>query len=289
MSIDVKPYRVREGAKLSLRKRPTRVAAVYRSDQEYAKLLSDHIKALSIQQRLLYASNRYAVLLIFQAMDAAGKDGVIAHVMSEINPQGCQVFSFKHPTGAELQHDFLWRTTRNLPERGHIGIFNRSYYEEALIARVHPGILQNEALPPELVAEKRIWRDRFRSITGLERHLHCNGTRIVKIYLHLSKEEQRRRFIERIDRPDTNWKISASDIKERQYWAQYMRAYEKCLSATSSADAPWYVVPADDKHNARLIVSQIVLDTFAELKLAYPRADSKRRAELMALRAQLRR
>ncbi|MFI4889227.1 MAG: ADP-polyphosphate phosphotransferase [Steroidobacterales bacterium] len=289
MKIDSRQFRVREGAKLSLRKRPTRIAPVYRSDQDYAKLLSEHIKALSAQQRLLYASNRYAVLLILQAMDAAGKDGVIAHVMSGINPQGCQVFSFKHPTGAELQHDFLWRTTRDLPERGRIGIFNRSYYEEVLIARVHPGILQSEGLPPEFADQKRVWRDRFRSIMGLERHLSCNGTRIIKVYLHLSKEEQRKRFLERIDNADKNWKFSISDIEERKYWTQYMRAYEKCLSATSSDEAPWYVVPADDKSNARLIVSQILLDAFAELKLSYPKTDSKRRAELQALRAQLRR
>jgi PPK2 family polyphosphate:nucleotide phosphotransferase len=289
MKIDSKWFRVGEGMKVSLREWPTRVAPVYASDKEYDKILTEHVKALSARQRMLYATNQYAVLLIFQAMDAAGKDGAIAHVMSGINPQGCQVFSFKHPSVTELQHDFLWRTTRDLPERGRIGIFNRSYYEEVLIARVHPEILHGENLPPELLSEKRIWRDRFRSINGLERHLSCNGTRIVKFFLHLSKEEQRKRFLERIDNPEKNWKFSASDIAERRFWPDYMRAYERCLSATSTADAPWYVVPADNKHNARLIVSQILLDTFAKLKLSYPRSDSKRRSELKELRAQLKR
>jgi PPK2 family polyphosphate:nucleotide phosphotransferase len=289
MKIDSKWFRVSEGVKVSLREWPTRVAPVFGSDKDYEKLLTEHIRALSTRQKLLYASNQYAVLLIFQAMDAAGKDGAIAHVMSGINPQGCQVFSYKHPSATELKHDFLWRTTRDLPERGRIGIFNRSYYEEVLIARVHPEILQCEGLPPELLSEKRIWRDRFRSINGLERHLTCNGTRIVKIFLHMSKEEQRKRFLERIDNPEKNWKFSTSDVEERRFWADYMHAYEKCLSATSTMDAPWYVVPADNKHNARLIVSQILLDTLAKLKLAFPRSDSKRRGELKELRTQLKR
>jgi PPK2 family polyphosphate:nucleotide phosphotransferase len=289
MKIECKPFRVREGAKVSLRKWPTRVARVYRSDQDYARLLTEHARDLGARQRLLYASNKYAVLLILQAMDAAGKDGVISHVMTGVNQQGCQVFSYKHPSVAELRHDFLWRTTRDLPERGRIGIFNRSYYEEVLIVRVHPEILQSEGLPNELLGEKTVWRNRYRSINDLERHLTCNGTRIVKIFLHLSREEQRRRFLERIDNPDKNWKFSSSDIEERRYWTDYMHAYEKCLGATSTDNAPWYVVPADDKHNARLIVSQILLNTFEELDLSYPRTDSKRRAELQALRAQLRR
>ena len=289
MKIDSKWFRVGEGVKVSLREWPTRVAPVYSSDKDYEKILSEHVKALSARQKLLYASNQYAVLLIFQAMDAAGKDGAIAHVMSGINPQGCQVFSYQHPSATELKHDFLWRTTRDLPERGRIGIFNRSYYEEVLIVRVHPEILQAEGLPPELRSEKRIWRERFRSINGLERHLTCSGTRIVKIFLHLSKEEQRKRFLERIDNPEKNWKFSNSDIEERHFWTDYMHAYEKCISATSTAEAPWYVVPADNKHNARLIVSQILLDTFAKLKLSFPRSDSKRRSELKMLRAHLKR
>jgi PPK2 family polyphosphate:nucleotide phosphotransferase len=219
-------------------------------------------------------------------MDAAGKDGAIKHVMSGVNPQGCQVFSFKHPTPAELQHDFLWRTTRDLPERGQIGIFNRSYYEEVLIARVHPEILRSEGLP-DARDEKSVWRERYRSIVNLETHLTLNGTRIVKFYLHLSKEEQRKRFLDRIDDPDKNWKFSAADITERKFWKQYMKAYEECLEATSTRDAPWYVVPADDKENARLIVSRIVLDTLEGLKMAYPRTSAAHRRELLAIRKRL--
>ena len=216
----------------------------------------EQVEELSSLQRLHYASNRYAVLLIFQAMDAAGKDGAIRHVMSGVNPQGCQVFSFKHPSATELDHDFLWRTTQCLPERGRIGIFNRSYYEEVLIVRVHPEILRSQGLPDELLHEKTIWQERYRSIVDLENHLHRNGTRIIKFFLHLSKEEQRKRFIDRIDEPEKNWKFSMADIEERKYWKQYMQAYEACLSATSTKIAPWYVVPADDKKNTRLIISQ---------------------------------
>jgi PPK2 family polyphosphate:nucleotide phosphotransferase len=220
-------------------------------------------------------------------MDAAGKDGVIAHVMSGVNPQGCQVFSFKHPSATELKHDFLWRTTVCLPEQGKIGIFNRSYYEEVLIVRVHPEILRAEDLPESAEGGKAIWAERYQSIVDLERHLGRNGTRIMKFFLHLSKEEQRKRFLARIDAPDKNWKFSESDIEERKYWKEYKKAYEKCLSATSTREAPWYVVPADDKQNARLIVSRIVLDTMAELKLSFPRATAARRKELQRLRKQL--
>jgi PPK2 family polyphosphate:nucleotide phosphotransferase len=261
MKINSKDFRVREAHKVDLRKWPTNVKPVYKSKEDYHKLLADHVAQLSSLQQLLYASNRYAALLIFQAMDAAGKDGAIKHVMSGVNPQGCQVFSFKHPSAAELQHDFLWRTTRELPERGRIGIFNRSYYEEVLIVRVHREILRGEGLPGAPRDDKTVWRHRYRSIAGLERHLHDNGTRIVKFYLHLSKEEQRKRFLQRIDEQEKNWKIGLADIEERKFWKQYMTAYEECLGATSTRDAPWYVVPADDKENARLIVSQIVLDT----------------------------
>jgi len=239
---------------------------------------------LSSLQRLLYASNRYAVLLIFQAMDAAGKDGAIRHVMSGVNPQGCQVFSFKHPSATELDHDFLWRTTQSLPERGRIGIFNRSYYEEVLIVRVHPEILRGQGLPEGLLDEKTIWKERYRSIVNLENHLYRNGTRVIKFFLHLSMEEQRKRFLARIDEPDKNWKFSLADIHERKYWKQYMTAYEACLSATSSHHAPWYVVPADDKENARLIVSQIILDALKDLKMASPKTTAKRRRELKSIR-----
>ena len=220
-------------------------------------------------------------------MDAAGKDSAIKHVMSGINPQGCQVFSFKHPSAEELEHDFLWNATRKLPERGRIGIFNRSYYEEVLIVRVHPEILSGQGLPPELVDPETIWRDRYRSIVNLEEHLHRNGTRILKFFLHLSKEEQRKRFLKRIDEPEKNWKFSMADVEERGYWKQYMKAYEACLSATSTHDAPWYVVPADDKGSAQLIVSRIILDALKGLKMAYPKSNRERRRELAKIRNRL--
>jgi PPK2 family polyphosphate:nucleotide phosphotransferase len=287
MKIEPDDFRVREGDKVDLDKWPTRMKPVYRSKAQYHSMLARHVAGLSAQQSLLYADNRFAVLFIFQAMDAAGKDGAIKHVMSGVNPQGCQVFSFKHPSVAELEHDFLWRTTRDLPGRGRIGIFNRSYYEEVLIARVHPEILQGEGLPLEAGRGASLWRGRYRSIVDLERHLHCNDTRIVKFFLHLSKEEQRQRFLARIDDPDKNWKFSMADIDERKFWKKYMKAYEKCLSATSTKIAPWYVVPADDKENARLIVSQIILDTFDQLGLRYPETTDERHAQLEEIRKEL--
>ncbi len=284
MKISSKDFRVREGDEVDLKKWPTIVHPIYKSKEQYQELLTDHVARLSSQQQLLYASNRYAILLVFQAMDAAGKDGVIRHVMSGVNPQGCQVFSFKHPSPTELQHDFLWRTTRDLPERGRIGIFNRSYYEEVLIVRVHRDILQSEGLPDAPDSDKTLWRDRYRSISNLERHLHANGTRIVKFFLHLSKEEQRKRFLARIEEPEKNWKFSTADVEERKFWKHYMKAYENCLSETSTSDCPWYVVPADDKENARLIVSQIVLDAFDDLKMSYPETTEARRRELLTIR-----
>lgn len=287
MNIKSKDFRVRPGDKVRLREWPTHVKPFCKSKKRYHKLLGKHVEELSSLQRLHYASNRYALLLIFQGMDSAGKDGVIRHVMSGINPQGCQVFSFKQPSAEELDHDFLWRTTRRLPERGRIGIFNRSYYEEVLIVRVHPELLNRQRLPNQLPTGKTIWKDRYRSIVDLEEHLHRNGTRIVKIFLHLSKAEQRKRFVDRIDEPEKNWKFSRADLHERQYWSLYMQAYEACLSTTSTATAPWYVVPADNKKNARLIVSQIVLDTFHGLKMAYPATTAKRRRELNAIRKRL--
>jgi PPK2 family polyphosphate:nucleotide phosphotransferase len=278
---------VGEGDGVNLEKWPTKVDPVYKSKEQYEKLLKEHVEQLSSQQQLLYASNRYAVLLIFQAIDAAGKDGAIRHVMSGVNPQGCQVFSFKHPSAAELEHDFLWRTTRDLPERGRIGIFNRSYYEEVLIVRVHPELLSSEALVDPPSDDKTFWHLRYRSIVDLEKHLNVNGTRIVKFFLHLSKDEQRKRFLARIDEPEKNWKFSMADIEERKFWKQYMKAYEECLNATSTSDAPWYVVPADDKENARLIVSQIVLDTLEGLKMTYPKTSAEREQELQSIRKQL--
>ena len=287
MKIKSKDFRVQEGKKVSLDKWPTRVKPVYKTKETYKALLEKQVEELSEQQRLYYASNRYAVLLIFQAMDAAGKDGAIRHVMSGINPQGCQVFSFKHPSATELEHDFMWRTSQCLPERGRIGIFNRSYYEEVLIVRVHPEILRAQGLPDGLIDEKTIWQERYRSIVDLENHLYRNGTRVIKFFLHLSREEQRKRFLDRIDEPEKNWKFSQADIEERKFWKEYMRAYEACLSATSTKKAPWYVVPADDKENARLIVSRIILDTFKVLKMRYPETGAKRRQELLSIRQQL--
>jgi PPK2 family polyphosphate:nucleotide phosphotransferase len=287
MKIHSKDFRVPPDKKVKLKDWPTKVKPVYKSKKQYHKLLSEHVEQLSSLQRLHYASSRYALLLIFQGMDAAGKDGAIRHVMSGVNPQGCEVFSFKQPSAEELKHDFLWRETRRLPERGRIGIFNRSYYEEVLVARVHPEILRHQELPEKMLDEETIWDKRFRSIVDLERHLHANGTRIIKFFLHLSKKEQRQRFIARIDEPDKNWKFSLADIHERKYWKHYMKAFEACLHATSTHHAPWYVVPADDKENARLIVSQIVLDALAGLKMAYPKTTAKRQRELKAIRKQL--
>jgi PPK2 family polyphosphate:nucleotide phosphotransferase len=284
MEVRSTDFRVEEGHKINLEKWPTAVDPIYESKKQYQKLLRDHVVQLSSLQQLLYASNRYALLLIFQAMDAAGKDGAIKHVMSGVNPQGCQVFSYRHPSATELQHDFLWRTTRDLPERGRIGIFNRSYYEEVLIVRVHPEILRSGGVGNDALDEKTVWQSRFRSIVDLEKHLHRNGTRIVKFYLHLSKDEQRKRFLQRIDEPHKNWKFSLADVEERKFWSRYMAAFEQCLSATSTREAPWYIVPADDKENARLIVSQIILDTLNELEMTYPEVSAQRRQELQSIR-----
>jgi PPK2 family polyphosphate:nucleotide phosphotransferase len=287
MKISTGKFRVRPGDKVKLGKRPTLVEPYYKSKSHYKELLAARADEMRELQDRLYASNRYSILFIFQAMDAAGKDGVIKHVMSGLNPQGCQVFSFKHPSDEELDHDFLWRAARNLPERGRIGIFNRSYYEDVLIVRVHPEILRAQNLPDTPGDADEVWKDRFRSITGLERHLHGNGTRVVKFFLHMSKEEQRKRFLARIDDPAKNWKFTEADLKERGFWKEYRAAYEACLPATSTRDSPWYVVPADDKQNARLIVSRIVLDTLSGLDLDYPKLDPAQKRKLQAMRRQL--
>jgi PPK2 family polyphosphate:nucleotide phosphotransferase len=284
MKIDPARFRVEPEKKVRLHKWPTRVKDYYGSRAQYQEMLGKQVAALSLLQGKLYADNRYALLLIFQAMDAAGKDGVIKNVMSGVNPQGCQVYSFKHPSAEELDHDFLWRSTRALPERGRMGIFNRSYYEEVLIVRVHPEILRAQNLPPEALEGDALWDQRYRSIATFERHLHRNGTRILKFFLHLSKEEQRKRFLERIDDPEKNWKFSSGDVKERGYWKQYAKAYEACLAATSTRQAPWHIVPADDKRNARLIVSHIIVDALERLDIRYPRSDAKHRRELRAMR-----
>ena len=287
MKIHSKKFRIPPGKKIDLKGWPTIVKPFCKSKKQYQGLLEKQVEELSSLQQLHYASNRYALLLVFQGIDAAGKDGAIRHVMSGINPQGCDVFSFKQPSAEELEHDFLWRATYRLPERGRIAIFNRSYYEEVLVVRVHPEILRNEGLSEELRDEKTIWKERYRSIVDLEEHLHRNGTRIIKFFLHLSKDEQRKRFLERIDEPDKNWKFSLADVHERKYWERYREAFEDCLNATSPHHAPWYVVPADDKENARLIVSRIILDALKGLKMAYPKTTEKRRLELQSIRKQL--
>ena len=284
MKIDAERFRVRPGARVRLKKWPTRVKPHYDSKAEYQERLARHVEQMAELQNLLYADDRHALLLIFQAMDAAGKDSCIKHVMSGVNPQGCQVYSFKHPSVEELDHDFLWRTTRALPERGRIGIFNRSYYEEVLIVRVHPEILRAQKVPRERPGGEEVWQERYRSIAAMEAHLERNGTRVVKFFLHVSKDEQRKRFLARIDEPAKNWKFSRQDIEERKVWKDYMRAYEACLEATSTRRSPWYVVPADDKPNARLIVSHIIVQTLKQLDMAYPQPDAARRRELRALR-----
>ena len=284
MKIQSEKFRVEPDKKFRLDDRPTIIKPYCKSKKQYHKTLEDHVEELSSLQQLHYASHRYALLIIFQGVDAAGKDGAIRHVMSGVNPEGCEVFSFKQPSAEELEHDFLWRTTCRLPERGRIGIFNRSYYEEVLVVRVHPEILENEGLSEELRDEKAVWKERYRSIENFESHLHVNGTRVVKIFLHLSQEEQRKRFLERIDEPDKNWKFSLTDIHERKYWKQYAAAFEECLNATSTEASPWFVVPADDKENARLIISRIVMDALKDLKMSYPKTTAKRKAELQAIR-----
>lgn len=286
MKIDTKDFRVRQGERVKLDKWPTRVNPLYDSKSEYRDMLAKQVAELSEQQRMHYAASSHAVLLVFQAMDAAGKDGAIRNVMSGINPQGCQVSSFKQPSAVELQHDFLWRTTQALPERGKIGIFNRSYYEEVLVVHVHPEILKAQGFTDQKLSEN-IWEDRYRSIVDMEQHLHRNATRTVKFFLHLSKDEQRKRFLKRIDDPDRNWKFSMADVAERKCWDQYMLAYEECISATSTDIAPWYIVPADDKANARLIISEVILEAFRSLDLAYPKTSEERQKELQQIREQL--
>jgi len=287
MKIDSKQFRVSAKEKIRLDGRPTSLKPLCDSKEEYRDMLAGHVAELSRLQTLLYAHHRYSLLVIFQAMDAAGKDSAIKHVMSGVNPQGCQVTSFKHPSVEERDHDFLWRTTRWLPERGHIGIFNRSYYEEVLVVRVHPEILHSQGIPVELLNEKSVWEERYRSIVDLENHLHRNGTRIVKVFLHVSKDEQRRRFLRRIDAADKNWKFNVGDMAERKFWKQYMRAYEDCMSATSTKESPWYVVPADDKKYAQLIVSQIILDTLRKLRMHFPELDEEGREQLKSMRKML--
>jgi PPK2 family polyphosphate:nucleotide phosphotransferase len=287
MKIDLKDFRITGGEKVRLKQWATDIKPLYKSTRHYKELLLENVRELSALQRLLYASNSYSVLLIFQAMDAAGKDGAINHVLTGVNPQGCEVYSFKHPSAQELEQDFLWRTTCCLPARGRIGVFNRSYYEEVLIVRVHPELLRGEGIPNRRAGQPAVWKERYRSIADLEKHLHRNGTLVLKFFLHLSKEEQRKRFLKRIDEPDKNWKFSQADVAERKFWNRYMSAYEDCLNATSTKATPWHVVPADDKYNARIIISRIVIDALRRLKMSYPKMTRARRNELRSIRAKL--
>ena len=282
------PYRVDDGKKFKLKRfDPADTGGLNSEDKPRAKeSLADGIQALAELQDRLYAQDRWSVLLIFQAMDAAGKDGAIKHVMSGVNPQGCQVYSFKAPSAEELDHDFLWRTTKCLPERGRIGVFNRSYYEEVLVVRVHPEILTGQKLPRHLVT-KKIWDQRYESIRDFERHLARNGVLIRKFFLNVSKDEQRRRFLERLDDPDKNWKFSSADAKEREHWDEYMSAYADMIRETSSEQAPWYVVPADNKWYTRVVVAAAVIDALTELELEYPKVDKDKLTELAATRATL--
>jgi len=282
----IKPYRVTDGAKFRLKDFDPADTGKLHSKEHADELLEKGIAHMAELQDKLYAQDLWALLLIFQAMDAAGKDGAIKHVMSGVNPQGCQVYSFKQPSQEELDHDFLWRTTRCLPERGKIGIFNRSYYEEVLIVRVHREVLKNEKLPPELV-KKDIWKERFQDIRGLEDYLSRNGIVTRKFFLNLSKKEQKKRFLARLDEPEKNWKFSAADVHERQFWGDYMNAYEEMIQNTASANAPWFVVPADNKWFTRAVVAGVVVDTLEELKLAYPKVDAGKREELKAAREEL--
>jgi PPK2 family polyphosphate:nucleotide phosphotransferase len=256
------------------------------SKEHAAALLAEGVDRLRLEQERLYAQGTWAMLLIFQAMDAAGKDSTIKHVMSGVNPQGCQVFSFKAPSAEELAHDFLWRTTRSLPERGRIGIFNRSYYEEVLVVRVHPKLLAAQRLPAPLVS-KRIWKERFDDINAFERHLVRSGVVVRKFFLHVSKERQKERFLERLEEPEKNWKFSPDDLAERKRWDDYMAAYEDMIRHTSTADSPWHVVPADHKWFTRLVVSATVADAMSELELKFPKVDRARRRQLEAARAAL--
>jgi PPK2 family polyphosphate:nucleotide phosphotransferase len=277
-------YRVEPGRRFRLARRdPGETGGLDLSKEEARAMLAAGLEKLVDFQARLYAQDRWALLLVFQALDAAGKDSTIKHVMSGVDPQGCQVTSFKAPSTIELDHDFLWRCARELPERGRIGIFNRSHYEEVLVVRVHREILAGQKLPAELVG-KDIWKDRYESINGFERHLARNGTRIVKFFLNVSKAEQRKRFTERLDDPEKNWKFSLRDVLEREHWDDYMRAYEEAIAETSTKWAPWYVVPADHKWFTRLAVAQIVVSTLQELDLAYPPTDAARRREIAKAR-----
>jgi PPK2 family polyphosphate:nucleotide phosphotransferase len=274
-------FRVNDGKHFRLKDYDPGETGHWRSKEHAEEAVQEGIARTADLQDKLYAQDNWALLLIFQALDAAGKDGAIKHVMSGVNPQGCQVRSFKAPSEVELQHDFLWRTTCELPERGHIGIFNRSYYEEVLIVRVHPEILKSQKTPPSLVG-KELWEERFEDICGFERHMARSGTVIRKFFLHLSKKEQKKRFLARLEEPEKNWKFSASDIHERAYWDDYQNAYQEMIQSTSTKDAPWYVIPADNKWFSRLVISTVIVETLESLDLSYPKVDEAKRKELKA-------
>jgi PPK2 family polyphosphate:nucleotide phosphotransferase len=283
-----KPFRVTNGKKFRLKHvNPSDTGELKSADKPRAReALQTGIEALEELQDMLYAQDRWSLLLIFQAMDAAGKDGTIKHVMSGVNPQGCQVTSFKVPTSTDLEHDYLWRCVKELPERGRIGIFNRSYYEETLVVRVHPEFLTGQKLPPECVT-KDIWDDRFQDIRNFERYLHRNGTIVRKFFLHVSQEEQEKRFLDRLNTPDKNWKFSANDIKERGFWKDYMHAYEQMIRGTATEHSPWYVVPADNKWFTRVIVASAIVDALGSLDLHYPKVSAAKRKELAVAKAAL--
>ena len=283
-----RPFRIANGNKFRLKDvDPGDTLEFTSEDKARAKeVLQIGTTGIAELQDMLYAQDKWAVLLIFQAMDAAGKDGTIKHVMSGVNPQGCQVFSFKSPSSEDLDHDFLWRSMRCLPNRGNIGIFNRSYYEEVLVVRVHPEFLAKQKIPPALVTEE-IWQERFEDIRSYERYLHRNGTKILKFFLHVSKKEQKHRFLARTENPEKNWKFSTSDMAERQYWNAYQDAYEDMIRNTATRDSPWYVVPADNKWFTRVVVGAAIVDTLASLDLAYPKVDKKRLEEIARARALL--
>ena len=286
MDIDIEKFRVKPDARVHLKRYDTAATTGFKSPEKTAEQLQRGIERLSKHQERLYAQDRYALLLIFQAMDAAGKDSAIKHVLSGVNPQGTEVYSFKVPSDEELNHDFMWRTTKALPERGRIGVFNRSYYEEVLVVRVHPEILARERLAEKLVT-KRIWDERLQDIRAFERYLARNGTVIRKFFLHVSKKEQRRRFLDRLDDPDKNWKFSTADVRERERWDDYMQAYEEALSATSAEHAPWYIIPADHKWFAHLAVAEVINQALAHLKLKMPEVDAAHRRELASARRAL--
>jgi PPK2 family polyphosphate:nucleotide phosphotransferase len=279
-------FRVRPDKKFRLEDHDAAFTGRFESREDGKRHLEKGLEKLRDLQERLYAQDQWAVLLIFQAMDAAGKDSVIEHVMSGVNPQGCQVYSFKQPSSEELDHDFLWRTTRCLPERGRIGVFNRSYYEEVLVVRVHPQILAKQKLPPALVTD-RIWKERYEDIGAFERYLSRNGTVIRKFFLNVSKEEQRQRFLARLDQPEKNWKFAAADVEERQHWDEYMKAYEKMIEATTSEEAPWFVIPADHKWFTRLAVADVIVETMEALGLHFPEVSEAQRQELQRARALL--